>query len=641
MHRRGNRLDALTTDNPADRNTGGTPPALEPFLPAPPPVTPLPELDEEATLPAHIPAHDAPPLRLFGRYELLQEIAQGGMGVVYKAHDRELRRVVALKMLRGGLLARGPEVERFRREARAAGQLDHPGIVPILDIGECEGRHYFTMPFEPGGSLADRGGRSLPARRAAQLVARVARAVQYAHDRRILHRDLKPANILLDANGEPLVADFGLAKFLDASSDLTQTGEGLGTPAYMAPEQALGLSAQVGAHTDVWGLGVILYELLTGQRPFTSSSRQALTREIESSDPPRPLSLCPGLSRDLENIVLKCLQKQPANRYPTAAALAEDLERWLRGEAPRLTPAAQPVRPGASRTARGRALRLAALVAGLAAVALLAVPQHHAPALSDEERETLSLQREQRAIHAELVRTGRASLLTPAGLPRLRLWPLGKGRAVMHPAAGGPARLTLMDGTVLLELFPDPPPRFRVSAELLHVSATDAGRVGVYGARSHWRSGQGEEYAFAALTFADVGGQAFFYPPFNVTPQNVAQLKVADMGSRVFLDTCRQRQANAGTSFSHTNTVYSEFVRPKRGEWRKLILEGTPDELVVFWAGKLLWRGPWDRCRVPLTFPTPRAPLPPTKPLSPRGGLGLIVTDSSVEFRNVFLEITR
>jgi hypothetical protein len=299
------------------------------------------------------------------------------------------------------------------------------------------------------------------------------------------------------------------------------------------------------------------------------------------------------------------------------------------------------VRPGANRAARGRALRLAALVAVLAAVALLAVPRHKPPAPSAEEREARSFRREQRAIHAELARTGRASLLTPAGMPRLRLWPLGKGKALVHSAGGGPARLTLMDGTVLLELFPDPPPYFRLSADLLHVNATDAGRVGVYGARSHWRAGQAEEHAFAALTFADVGGQAFFYPPFNVTPQNVAQLKVADMGSRVFLSAWRWRQENGGTSLSHNNTVYSEFVRPKRGQWRKLILEGTPDELVVLWDGKLLWRGPWDRCRVPLTLPTSRDPLPPTKPLAPRGGLGLIVTDSSVEFRNVFLEIPR
>ena len=247
-------------DDPAERNTGGVPPAVDLPFSAPPLLTPLPDVDQGATLPAGPATVETPPLRRFGNYELLEEIAQGGMGVVYKARDTSLGRVVALKMLRNGLLARPQEVERFLREARAAGQLNHPGIVPILEVGACEGRHYYTMPFAPGGSLADRGARPLPARRAAQLVAAVARAVQHAHDRRILHRDLKPANGLLGASGEPLVTDFGLAKFLDAVSDLTQTGDGLGTPAYMAPEQAAGLSARIAAPTDVWGLGVILYE---------------------------------------------------------------------------------------------------------------------------------------------------------------------------------------------------------------------------------------------------------------------------------------------------------------------------------------------------------------------------------------------
>src|SRR5262249_20416100 len=247
----------------------------------------------------------AVPLGRFGKYDLLEQLAVGGMGVVYKARDTVLGREVALKTIRSGLLAQPEGVERFYHEARAAAHLHHANIVPIYDIALEEGQHYFTMALVPGGSLTHHleGLRRDP-RAAVALVEKVCRAVQHAHEQGILHRDLKPGNILIDEHGEPVVSDFGLAKFLHGDVKMTQAGQRLGTPSYMAPEQALGEVDKVSARTDVWALGVLLYEILTGRKPFERKSSHELSQLICGSDPPRPRRLKPGLSRDLETIIL-------------------------------------------------------------------------------------------------------------------------------------------------------------------------------------------------------------------------------------------------------------------------------------------------------------------------------------------------
>jgi len=266
-------------------------------------------------------------VRYFGDYELIEEIARGGMGIVYRARQVSLNRPVALKMILDSSLASKEAVRRFHREAEAAASLDHENIVSIHEVGEHEGHCYFTMELLEKGSLAgDLASRVGDERGAAALMEKVARAVDHGHRRGILHRDLKPANILLDRKGAPRVCDFGLARREDAG-DLTRTGAVLGTPSYMAPEQAAGRSGELTVATDVWSLGAILYELLTGRPPHTGASPLEIVRSVLESDPARP----GDVSRDLGTIAMKCLQREPEKRYSTAADLADDLQRFLDG----------------------------------------------------------------------------------------------------------------------------------------------------------------------------------------------------------------------------------------------------------------------------------------------------------------------
>src|SRR5437016_2802864 len=266
-----------------------------------------------------------------GDYELLEEVGRGGQGVVFRARQKTLNRTVALKVISLGQWASKAHVKRFRREAEAAASLEHPGIVPIHEVGERDGQCYFSMKFVEGGQLDEVARRApMSIRQAVELIVKVARIVHYAHEHGILHRDIKPGNILLDAKGEPHLTDFGLARLVESESSVTHTLDVLGTPSYMAPEQAVGNNAAVSSVTDVYGLGAVLYQLLTGQPPFAGGTTYETIKLLLDTEPRQPRLLNPKVDRDLSTICLKCLEKDPQRRYSSALELVEDLERWLK-----------------------------------------------------------------------------------------------------------------------------------------------------------------------------------------------------------------------------------------------------------------------------------------------------------------------
>jgi WD40 repeat protein/tRNA A-37 threonylcarbamoyl transferase component Bud32 len=360
------------------------------------------------TLPARPEASAVPP-DSFGDYQIEGELGKGAMGVVYKARQVQLDRVVALKMIRSAGLADAEERARFKAEARAVARLQHPNIVQVFEVGEHEGMPFLALEFVPGGNLADQT-RGVPweARRVAALVEKLARAVCHAHEKGIVHRDLKPGNVLLTATGEPKVADFGLAKRIDTDSDLSRTGAILGTPGYMAPEQAAGKAKEVGPLADVWALGAILYELLTGRPPFRGPTVPDTLVMVRLDEPVPPSRLVGRLPRDLETICLKCLHKEPARRYATAADLADDLRRFTAGEPIHARPASAWERGWRWAKRRPAAAAVAAVsvaAAGLLVGTLLVSNRRITDAFETtrgEQRKTaLALQRETEALEAK------------------------------------------------------------------------------------------------------------------------------------------------------------------------------------------------------------------------------------------------
>jgi TolB-like protein/Flp pilus assembly protein TadD/predicted Ser/Thr protein kinase len=269
----------------------------------------------------------------FGDYVLLEEIGRGGQGIVYLARQKSLNRTVALKVLTVGRWASRADLKRFRREAAAAASLDHPRIVPIYEVGERDGSCYFSMKFVEGGQLDEVVSRApMSMRQAAEVIAKVARTVHYAHQHGILHRDIKPGNILLDTNGEPHLTDFGLARLVELEGTVTDTEYIMGTPSYMAPEQAVAHKTELTSTTDVYGVGAVLYQLLTSHPPFAAETTYETIRLLVETDAREPRLLNSKIDRELSTICLKCLEKDPKRRYPSALALAEDLEHWLKHE---------------------------------------------------------------------------------------------------------------------------------------------------------------------------------------------------------------------------------------------------------------------------------------------------------------------
>jgi hypothetical protein len=423
-----------------------------------PPTPALTQTQSEAAPPAPDPAtvDDVPapaPERTLGPYRILAALDEGRMGIVYHARDERLGREVALKMIRGGALAHPDAIERFRRETRAVAQLEHPNIIPLYDVGQIEGQHYFTMALARAGSLARHRARFEADRQAAvALLIKVARAVQHVHEHGLLHRDLKPGNILLGDGDEPLISDFGLAKAVGGDFDLTRSGVAVGTLAYMAPEQASSQSEQIGPGTDVWALGVIAYELLCGRRPFIAPDERRLTAAILHDPPRRPRALKSDLPRDLETIVLKCLEKAPGARYASAGALADDLDAWRAGQPIQARPVG---RLGRLRRWLWRHARLvgAAVAACLGVAAIFLLPQ------KAELDRTARLP----AMYATLQQRQPVTLLGDHGPPAYWDW-LIPGRE--GTASDGVSTIEA-DAHTLLLLLPDSHvPPYRVSAEV-------------------------------------------------------------------------------------------------------------------------------------------------------------------------------
>jgi predicted Ser/Thr protein kinase len=546
-----------------------------------------------------------------GRYELLEELGRGGMGVVYKARDKVLGRLVALKTIRTGVRAGPDELHRFRREAQAVAQLHHPHIVPLYDFGEHNGELFFTMAYVAGGNLARHLDRyAADPRAAVTLVEKVARAVHAAHEKGIVHRDLKPGNVLLDERGEPLVGDFGLAKFVGAEAededDPTCTGQMVGTPAYMAPEQAAGHGNRATAAADVWSLGVILYELLAGARPFPGQGKQA-ARAVLAADPPRAPLLRPRRDPALETIVLKCLRKEPGGRYASAGELAEDLARWLAGQPVRARP--EPRLRRAWRAARRHPVLSAAL---LVAVLLLA----GAPVA----RYVFDRDRPLRGLRTRLAAGQTVALLDDGGRPVWCRWPIHEG-TVTYPAGNSGALVLASHDRCLLELLPDPPPRgYRFRVEVRHEEGL-LGEVGLYFGDSPDATGQGEGHRFYRLSLNDQGAW------------DVPNPRLPDHKSHVALVVEDRRP---GGTPSVSPALCGGLFDPA-GRWRLLTVEVRPGQVRCSWDDTVFKPIDGDTL-LAQRRQMPGAPAEAGSSWPPGGGLGLYVHEARASFRRALIE---
>jgi eukaryotic-like serine/threonine-protein kinase len=566
----------------------------------------------------------------FGGYELLEKLGRGGVGVVYKARQLGLNRLVALKQLRAGPYAEPEERARFRTEGEALARVRHPNVVQVYEVGDYAGQPYLSMELVGGGSLARRlAGAPLPAGEAARVVEAVARAVQAIHRAGVVHRDLKPGNVLLEADGTAKVSDFGLAKLLDVESEHTHTGAILGTASYMAPEQAEGRSRHVGPTTDVWALGAILYECLTGHRPFQGASRAATLEQVRHREPPRPRHWRP-VSRDLEAVCLKCLEKEPTQRYPSAEALADDLGRWLEGKPTRVRPlgwAGRAKRALARHPWRGAAAALCLLAALGAGAGWL---------LHDPDRAV-------KQAEARLARGEAVTLIGESGGPAWWRWCEGGQESQTAAAQDGTFAVHSAASLALVELLRQPrPSRFRLRAEVRHPGSNDWGKVGVYFAHATCPSDGGPVHHYGAMTFNDIRDEkAYWEGKFKGLPGMLPPRgNMVLMGPHLYF---------LGGTPPPTLPRVEGYFQPHGlgGRWRRLVVEVTPMGVEGSFDGAPVGELPasqWEKHTRDAVagLRTAQPGLLYAQGLEPvyasGGGLGLYVERGSASFRRVAVE---
>jgi serine/threonine-protein kinase len=558
----------------------------------------------------------------FGAYQLLARLGQGGMGIVYLARQEKLKRLVALKMVRAGVYASSEERMRFEREGEAIARVHHAHVVQIYEFGEHQGQLFFTMELLEGGTLARKlQGKPLAEREAAKLVRTLARAVHAAHDQGVVHRDLKPANVLFATDGTVKITDFGLAKVLDGENSDTRSDAILGTPSYMAPEQARGDIRAVSAAADVYALGAILYETLTGRPPFRAETRYQTLEQVRTAEPEAPSQLRPGLSRDLEAICRICLEKEPARRYESAEALADDLDRWLGGASTRARPLRWHHRvQRALRRHRG-AVAAVGLLLALAAILLATFY------FRDPERKMEDIQARLR--HGEAV-----TLIGDKGDPAWSRWGLREGPADLLHAKDGAFVIKALDPAVLT-LLDDPRGNYRFSAEVRHDDTARLGQVGICFAHSRHPTPRGLQQAFCTLMFNDY--EAFSNDP--VTGKKSSRLRLTV-----------QRAAETGPGGIHLE-VLKYFVpaaeeTPTQLPWRRLAVEVRPEGLELFWEAERVAhftheqllemfdsvRGVWIQGKKVFEFNDLRPAF------GPRDSLGLFVHRGGASYRRVRVE---
>ncbi|MFO0967852.1 MAG: serine/threonine-protein kinase [Gemmataceae bacterium] len=575
-------------------------------------------------------------------YEVLGALGHGGMGVVYKVKNRAIDRIEALKMIQPRAVLNPEAAERFQLEIRAMAQFEHPRIVRIYAAGQHAGNPYFTMEYVAGGALTRQLGRLATSPEAAvALTVKIAQAVHYLHGKNVVHRDLKPGNVLLKADlDEPLVSDFGLVKLFDRHADqpgggdssdtqLTSAGAVVGTASYMSPEQAAGETANVTGAADVWSIGVMLYEMLAGQRPFQGKDPDAVRLAVRTQEPPLLRRVRPKLDCHLEAICLRCLEKQPAARY-SAQALADDLQRWQRGEA--ILPERWPRRLW--RQARRHPAACAALALLLVFSVVLAVTFLAGSGVTETRDWTAEANKKLQALPAELATQERLTLIPAAGPAPGYRWvtPRGPHDSISHEAEK-PFSVHA-DGFGLVELLPPHAlTRYRLRLEVHHEGGDQDGAVGVYLGYSKQAAADGMPvHCFCGLYFNDIAvipGR----PPEQSNDVALSLHLLYWKAPDKFVLRLHPAGVGVGASFQSAG-------QSKVESWRKLELEVEPEEIRITWDGKPLRTASRAAMRTGAAFLVAKSPVQPlVQPqFLPQEGLGLLVKRGSAWFRSCSIE---